>query len=558
MDIQQIPIEHLRESGLNNRFSMDDAKLHELANSIRENGVIEPLIVRPAHQEPPDTVIAYEVICGNRRWQAAMRVVTGEICDCEVYRSGKVPCIVRDLTDEQAKEIILIENVQREDLHPMEEARSYSDLVIVLGSIQDVTRKTGKDARHVRQTLELMNLIPELQEQWKEGLFQLDSAKMLARLGADRQKSMVGVIESACKAWPQTGFISLRALKKELEEAYVPLINAPFDREDASLVPEAGDCVHCPKRSGNDVLLFPDLQEEDTCTDLPCFKTKCAAYAEKQFLQISATYPGSVKLSEGWQRHEGILARDDWKEVKGAERKDAAKKKILVSGVLMDSSNPQHIGRVLNVIASNTAEQGDMAFSQSRRTQGAYGFDQKKEQLQFKLRSEEDLAAVPVIAAAFKTPDQNDYVFLACEMVSGGSFELATNYCKAMGVPVVKKKGDYADPREAIKKRIRETFTQSRSPCRCREVFQAFVVGFLLTRHIGRARPEDLPASARKHAGKSEHPIFALAKRKGIDLTDALKPAAAKYQERLQRAAKRAGISLEETKKKKASKKSPR
>jgi ParB family chromosome partitioning protein len=144
--VRKAPIEFLRPNPRNPRKAFTEADLDELTTSIRERGVIQPVLVRPV----PRVVDAYEIIAGERRWRAAQRAGHHEI-----------PILVLEAGDREALEIAIIENVQRADLNALEEANGYSQLATDHGySHADIARIVGKSRSHIANTLRL-NALPE-------------------------------------------------------------------------------------------------------------------------------------------------------------------------------------------------------------------------------------------------------------------------------------------------------------------------------------------------------------------------------------------------------------
>jgi ParB family transcriptional regulator, chromosome partitioning protein len=142
--IRVAPIEFLKPSPRNPRRRFDDTELDELAASIRERGIIQPILVRAI----PQIVDTYEIIAGERRWRAAQRAGKHEI-----------PIIVVDVGEREALEIAIVENVQRTDLNALEEAAGYVQLAADYGySHSDIARIVGKSRSHIANTLRLLNL----------------------------------------------------------------------------------------------------------------------------------------------------------------------------------------------------------------------------------------------------------------------------------------------------------------------------------------------------------------------------------------------------------------
>ena len=171
-----VPIEHLQPGRFQPRRRFDEAELEELAQSIRENGVLQPILVRPVAGAPS----SFEIVAGERRWRAAQRA-----------RLHEVPVLVREVDDRQALELALVENVQREDLNAIEEAGGYARLIGEFGRTAEVLAKEiGRSRAHVANTLRLLKLPPAVQEMVEQGeltagharaLIDAENAEALAR-----------------------------------------------------------------------------------------------------------------------------------------------------------------------------------------------------------------------------------------------------------------------------------------------------------------------------------------------------------------------------------------
>lgn len=154
-DAQKIPIDLIHSNSDQPRKYFDDAELNDLTESIRQKGVIQPILVRPAPGRPGH----YEIIAGERRWRAAQRAKLHEI-----------PAVVRELDDAGALEIGIIENVQRSDLNPMEEAYGYRALMDRFGYTQEtLARNIGKSRPHIANVIRLVNLPQKIQDLVRAG-----------------------------------------------------------------------------------------------------------------------------------------------------------------------------------------------------------------------------------------------------------------------------------------------------------------------------------------------------------------------------------------------------
>ncbi len=163
---QEIPIELIRRNPDQPRHYFDETELEELADSIRERGIISPILVRPAPGAPGE----YQIVAGERRWRAAQRA-----------NLHTVPAIVRTLDDGEVAEISIIENVQRADLNPLEEALGYKTLIDQFNRTQDAVAKVvGKSRSHVANALRLLALPEAVREHLVSGRLSAGHARAVA------------------------------------------------------------------------------------------------------------------------------------------------------------------------------------------------------------------------------------------------------------------------------------------------------------------------------------------------------------------------------------------
>lgn len=162
---KQVPVEFLHPGRFQPRRKFDEASIAELTQSVKEKGVLQPLLVR----RHPDRPNAYEIIAGERRWRSAQAAGLHE-----------VPVVVRDLSDREALELSIIENVQRQDLTPLEEAEGYRRLLDEFKHTQeDLARTLGKSRSHIANTLRLMALPEPIKTMLHEGALTAGHARAL-------------------------------------------------------------------------------------------------------------------------------------------------------------------------------------------------------------------------------------------------------------------------------------------------------------------------------------------------------------------------------------------
>lgn len=175
---QMVPIEYLRPSPLQPRRVFDEAELEALEQSIRANGVLQPLLVRPTH----GATASYDIVAGERRWRAAQRAGLHEL-----------PVVVRDLDDRTALELALVENIQRADLAPLEEAEAYRRLIDEFGhSQEELGQALGRSRSHVANTLRLLGLPEPVRTLLQSG--QLTAGHARALLGAPDPAALASVV----------------------------------------------------------------------------------------------------------------------------------------------------------------------------------------------------------------------------------------------------------------------------------------------------------------------------------------------------------------------------
>jgi len=284
----------------------DLGDLAELVESVRAQGVLQPVLVRPH----PEDAAAYQVVAGHRRVEAARRA-----------KLQRVPALVRDLDDRQALEIQLVENLQRRDLHPLEEAEGYELLVQKHGhSAESLAARVGRSKAYVYARLKLLDLGKEARTAFRAGKVEASVALLLARVPAPLQAEAV---EAVLYYWGEDQPPTFREASEVLRTRFMlRLDQAPFDRKDAELVPEAGACGPCPRRTGNQPDLFGDVGKADHCTDPTCFAKKKAAH----FVRLEAAavaenrkvFTGKAATKAlhdpAWVDPDAELASLDWKK----------------------------------------------------------------------------------------------------------------------------------------------------------------------------------------------------------------------------------------------------
>ncbi|KZM51195.1 ParB/RepB/Spo0J family partition protein [Labrenzia sp. OB1] len=164
-DTRKVPIEHIEPNPRNPRKTFTDKDLGDLSESLKSKGIVQPILVRPAAGKTD----RFEIIAGERRWRAAQRAGLHE-----------APIIIRDVTDQEALELAIIENVQRADLNPIEEAMGYEQLTAEFSYSQgELAKVIGKSRSHVANTMRLLKLPNSVKDYLAEGLLTAGHARAL-------------------------------------------------------------------------------------------------------------------------------------------------------------------------------------------------------------------------------------------------------------------------------------------------------------------------------------------------------------------------------------------
>lgn len=264
----------------NPRKTFDATKLAELAESIRTSGLHSPVLLRPLppsrledtfrNRGDDNPLPTYELVTGERRLRASLQAGMAEI-----------PALVRELTDAEVIEIQVIENLQRDDLTALEEAEGYDQLMQsnCLNADQ-VAERIGKSRSYVYSRLKLLDLCPEARDAVRAG--QLDASKALLLARVPTHKLQLRGLKEFVRQDHQGDTMSARAASSWLRtNLMLRLETAVFDIKDAKLLPDAGACAQCPKRTGANPELFSDVDSADVCTDTTCFHDKVEAHTQQ-------------------------------------------------------------------------------------------------------------------------------------------------------------------------------------------------------------------------------------------------------------------------------------
>ncbi|MDE2103415.1 MAG: ParB/RepB/Spo0J family partition protein [Patescibacteria group bacterium] len=305
---REIQINLLVESPHNPRRRFNEKSLAELAASIKEHGILTPLLVRPDDG-------AFEIAAGHRRFRAAK--LAGFVT---------VPAIVRDMTDQQFMEVLTVENLQREDVHAYEEAQGYRELLRIPGyDLTAVAAKIGRSESYVRSRLKLLDLVDEVAQAFLEDRITFAHARLIAPLPAEKQaEALENCFAKFGRNLEKRELLPVSELREWIRDSEgEDLSDAPFSLDDPDLNPAAGPCLLCPKSTCGDGRLFADEQGGETCYDKKCFEGKVEAHVRTQarngLVAISTSYHKSEQPAGALVPQEFTEIREPYKPENGEQ-----------------------------------------------------------------------------------------------------------------------------------------------------------------------------------------------------------------------------------------------
>lgn len=287
-DVVMLAVETLAPSKTNPRKDFLESGMKDLMASIKDKGIIQPLIVRKTNmrggpaKQPFDV---YEIVCGERRYRAA-----------KALELAQIPCMVCDMTDQQVIEVQIVENLQRADLTPIEEAKSYEQLHEQYKyDWPELAARVGKSQQYVFTRLNLLKLIPGFQKMLSKGELKLSYAEAITQITDPKQQEELLNDITGYMCMPET----VEDLKEQIRDKFLlQLVNAPFPVKDKDL--QGGACGSCLTRTGAKPDLFGDLQgKNDTCQNPKCWADKKKEYEKKALAKYADLVKAGHKVLIG-------------------------------------------------------------------------------------------------------------------------------------------------------------------------------------------------------------------------------------------------------------------
>ena len=311
---QIIPIGQLSPSPTNPRKVFNEAKILELAETMTTTGQLQAIVVRLIPLERVNTPAykagsCYEIIAGERRYRAAL-----------VAGLPSLECSVRFLTDMQVLEVQVIENSQREDVHPLEECAGFEAILAqpeykeADKPVKLLAEKLGKSEKFVYDRLKLRSLIPECAEAFLAGDITAGHAIIIARLTPEAQSEAL-TFTCWLSAWRNGSSVaraerldnpqSVRELANWIKRTKaVPFDRAQFDLDSLTLLPGVGACSACPKRSEDGAM----------CLDLACFGAKKEAHVAEMLAAVKEANLVPVIVTNSYEGKGGKLGWGEYSE----------------------------------------------------------------------------------------------------------------------------------------------------------------------------------------------------------------------------------------------------
>ena len=278
MKVQNLKVCDITPSAMNPRKTFDKDSLAELAENIKNQGLLQPITVRPVPEEASvkinkdgsTTSFKFEIVCGERRFRA-----------CKMNGMEYILGIVREMSDEEAFFAMVTENLQRKDVDPIEEAFAFSELMKRGGKAKDIAARFGKSERFVQDRVRLNGLIDELKAVVREGRMPIRAAFLIAKFSEEDQKEFY---EDGSLGLHQGYEVDYDDVKDWVDDHFDILDNVPFladKKEGWHDGKEFPKCETCLCNTSNHGCLFYEMKEKAKCTKPECKHKKAQAYVWK-------------------------------------------------------------------------------------------------------------------------------------------------------------------------------------------------------------------------------------------------------------------------------------
>ncbi len=284
-DLRLLPVDVIDRNPLNRKCDERSPAFAELCAGLGRAGLIEPIVVRKSPQNHPSCLLFYQLVAGERRWRAAVKLGWKTI-----------PAIVRELTEQQAELAALVENFHRQDLTPIEEGAAVAQQLALGRTVRELAEALGKSPAWVSRRSKLTRLAPATIAAWEkmpgEERWPASMLEELALVPENAQRRLLAT------KWIRTA----KQLRSEINRTYLRrLAQAPWKLDDAALEPKAGACSTCPHRldeSGDPLMLQTPARPGGQCRVPECYARKLAAHAKAAVARAAEKLPAAAIVSE--------------------------------------------------------------------------------------------------------------------------------------------------------------------------------------------------------------------------------------------------------------------
>lgn len=281
-NVANIDLNLIQVSPFNYRYQnekVDASDLQELASSIKEFGVIQPIVVRPLENDK------FEVVVGERRYRAS-----------KIAKIESIPAIIQVISDEDVQEIQVIENLQRENPHPITEAEGIAKFLNFKSkkyTIDEIAKRLGKSTSFVYQRIKLISLIEPLKAMYRKDVLTSLLALKLARLD---EATQLEFYNENCYDWENEQDFDISDFEDQIDNFELELSKAPFNPKNGKLDPKVGACTNCSYNTATTISLFPEEETAARCTNRSCYDNKCNLQAKLSLIQALKDNP-SIPLA---------------------------------------------------------------------------------------------------------------------------------------------------------------------------------------------------------------------------------------------------------------------
>jgi|GEM_PF-583558 len=276
--LEMVKLKQITISKTNPRKKFDEESIKELSDSIFQKGVLQPVVLRKLGK-------GYELVCGERRFRAASIVMQNN------PERDAIPATIHELTNDEALELQIVENLQRKDVHPMEEAVAFKGLIdLKKYDTQEIANRVGKSGTYVAQRLKLNDLSEDFQKAFYADRLTIATAMKIVKLRkVDQDEYWNEEFEG------ETGKIEVSPWN--LRKFTNDLNDAAFDTKDGELLPKIGACTNCEHNTASNTLLFPEDALNAKCMFSECFRNKTEV-SYKKVLEEAKTDPQVILVCD--------------------------------------------------------------------------------------------------------------------------------------------------------------------------------------------------------------------------------------------------------------------